>query len=243
MTNTRPRPARGHAPASTGQGSKPVHAHQRKRSASKRHIPLALTIAIGVGLAVIALGVIFYFNTAGNQGTSGGSSSYPYVVASPGQGQMAPEIRLPATTGTTFDLSAQRGKTVLLFFQEGLSCEPCWTQIKDMEANWSGFQALGISEMVSITTDPLDALRQKVADEGISTPLLSDQSFAVSQTYNANEYGMMNGSADGHTFIVVGPDGRILWRADYGGPPDYTMYIPISTLQADMKAGLHGKAA
>jgi len=226
------------------QASKPVHAHQRKRFAKKRRVPLALKIVLIVGVAVVALGMIFYLNAVNSQGSSSnGSSAYPYVVANPGQGQVAPEIKLPATNGTTFDLAAQRGKTVLLFFQEGLSCEPCWTQIKDMEANWSDFKALGITEMVSIITDPLDALRQKVADEGISTPLLSDQSFAVSQTYNANDYGMMSGSTDGHTFIVVGPDGRITWRADYGGPPDYTMYVPIPTLLADMKAGLHGHAA
>lgn len=51
-------------------------------------------------------------------------------------------------------------------------------------------------------------------------------------------YGMMAGSADGHTFLLVGPDGRIRWRADYGGPPDYTMYIPVSNLIADIKAGM-----
>jgi hypothetical protein len=52
----------------------------------------------------------------------------------------------------------------------------------------------------------------------------------------------MDGSADGHTFIVVGPDGRVDFRADYGGAPNYTMYDPISTLLADMKEGLHGKS-
>jgi peroxiredoxin Q/BCP len=52
----------------------------------------------------------------------------------------------------------------------------------------------------------------------------------------------MDGSADGHTFIVVGPDGRVDFRADYGGAPNYTMYVPISTLLADMKEGLHGKS-
>lgn len=222
------------------QPLKHVQAHQRKRFATKRRLSVGMKAAIIVSIAIVLLGGIFYLNTVNTQGIGGnGSGTYPYVVASPGQGQVAPDIKLPSTNGTTFDLAAQRGKTVLLFFQEGLSCEPCWTQIKDMEARWSSFKTLGITEMVSITTDPLDALRQKVADEGITTPLLSDENFAISQTYNANEYGMMNGSADGHTFIIVGPDGRITWRADYGGPPDYTMYVPIAVLQSDMKAGLN----
>lgn len=91
---------------------------------------------------------------------------------------------------------------------------------------------------MSITVDPLSALQQKVADEGLTIPVLSDQSIAVSQAYTANAYGMMGNSRDGHTFIVVGPDGLIKWRADYGGSPNYTMYVPISNLLADIRAGL-----
>ena len=45
---------------------------------------------------------------------------------------------------------------------------------------------------------------------------------------------MMDTSADGHTFILVGPDGHIRWRADYGGAPNYTMYVPVDRLLADL---------
>jgi len=30
---------------------------------------------------------------------------------------------------------------------------------------------------------------------------------------------------------------RIVWRADYGGAPKYTMYVPMDTLLADLRAG------
>jgi peroxiredoxin len=194
-----------------------------------------------VGVAVLLLGIIYFVNAANGSPTSANQpNSYPFAVGTPGPGEQAPPIRLSSTDGRTFDLASLRGKTVLLFFQEGIACEPCWTQIKDIEAHIGQFRSLGIDTMVSITTDPLDALKQKIADEGISTPILSDQSFAVSQAYNANQYGMMAGSSDGHSFLVVGPDGRIRWRADYGGAPNYTMYVPLSTLLADMKEGLHG---
>ena len=39
------------------------------------------------------------------------------------------------------------------------------------------------------------------------------------------------------SFIVVGPDGEIEWRADYGGTPDYTMYVPVPNLFADIREG------
>jgi cytochrome c biogenesis protein CcdA len=39
--------------------------------------------------------------------------------------------------------------------------------------------------------------------------------------------------------IEVGPDGAIRWRADYGGAPKYTMFLPTTSLLADLKAGEH----
>ena len=219
--------------------------NQRKRFRRKsRSLSVGVKAAAFIVVAVIVLGVIFFLNN-GNSSTAstGKAGNYPYEVAHPGRGEQAPPIRLLSTDGSTFDLAALRGKTVLLFFQEGLSCQPCWDQIKDMESNMKQFQALGIDRVVSITTDPLDALKQKVADEGISTPILSDESFSVSQAYHANQYGMMDGSRDGHTFIVVGPDGRIRWRADYGGAPNYTMYVPVPSLIADMREGLNGRSS
>ena len=46
----------------------------------------------------------------------------------------------------------------------------------------------------------------------------------------------MGDSRDGHSFILVGPDGRIQWRADYGGAPAYTMYLPTDKLLTDLRA-------
>jgi hypothetical protein len=34
--------------------------------------------------------------------------------------------------------------------------------------------------------------------------------------------------------VLVGADGVIRWRADYGGAPDYTMYLPPQKMLADM---------
>ena len=63
---------------------------------------------------------------------------------------------------------------------------------------------------------------------------------AVSRQYSTNQYGMMGDSRNGHSFVLVGPTGDIQWRADYGGAPDYTMYIPVEQLMADLRAGRQG---
>ncbi|MFC0808867.1 peroxiredoxin family protein [Ensifer sp. P24N7] len=151
---------------------------------------------------------------------------------------MAPPILLGSQATGTFDLAAQRGKTVLLYFQEGLMCQPCWDQIEDIEGNLDEFRALGINQIVSITTDPAELLQQKRAADGIKTPVYSDPDLSVSRSYSTNMYGMMGESRNGHSFILVGPNGRIQWRADYGGAPDYTMFLPAANLVADIRRGL-----
>lgn len=236
--------AQARLPAETPQVPALRAPRHRIRRGKPRRFGTWAKLTLTVGGAVAILAVIFFVSTGGRSpGSNTLAGAYPFQVAQPGPGQPAPTFALPSTNGAAFDLAAQRGKTVLLFFQEGIGCEPCWTQIKDMEAHWGEFQGLGITQLVSITTDPMTALKQKVADEGLKTPVLADERFRVSLAYHANAYGMMGNSADGHSFVLIGPDGTIRWRADYGGAPDYTMYVPIPNLIADIKEGLHGTHA
>lgn len=205
---------------------------------------MSLLLKIGGAVlgGILVLSAIYFLSNGGNLATgTGQQKQYRFNVASPATGALAPDFSLPSTIGGTVRLSDFRGKNVLLYFQEGIGCEGCWTQLKDIESDRGRFQQLGITDVITITTNPLGALKQKVADETITLPVLADESFTVSRAYNATRYGMMAGSADGHTFILVGPDGRIRWRADYGGPPEYTMYVPISSLIADIKVGINGK--
>ncbi|MBF6558209.1 MAG: redoxin domain-containing protein [Acidimicrobiales bacterium] len=186
------------------------------------------------GAAVVILAVIF---VAGGHGVS---PNYAYATGSPGPGTMAPTFQLPSTAAGTFDLAAARGKRTLLFFQEGTGCGPCWTQLHDIQQDMAKFRATGIDQVVSFTMDSLPALQQKVGDEGLHIPVLSDQNVAVSHAYSANQYGMMATMMDGHSFAVVGPTGTVEWRADYGGAPNYTMFVPDSTVLNQMRTGMEG---
>ena len=196
------------------------------------------------GVALLGVGGLVYWSS-GQSSAQGRSPArdpaagrYEFQVGKPGAGAAAPGFGLPSTKGGTLDLASLRGKRVLLYFQEGIMCQPCWDQLKAIESNMERFRALGIDAIVSITTDPLDALKQKAALERLSTPVLSDPDLRVSRAYDANSYGMMGRSRDGHTFILLDGDGRILWRADYGGAPKYHMYVPVPNLLADLRAGL-----
>ena len=206
-----------------------------KPKSRKAQVSLPARVAMIAVAAVAGLGAIYWFNTSGRGPSTG---KYRFEVGGPGPGQVAPPIKLASDIGGTFDLTNMRGRTVLLYFQEGLTCQPCWDQIKDIEKNEGDLKALGIDMIVSVTTDPVQLLRQKAIEERLHTPILSDPDLAVSKSYQANSYGMMGANRDGHTFIVIGPDGQIKWRADYGGAPDYTMYLPVPDLVADLRRGL-----
>ncbi len=188
-----------------------------------------------VALIAVLVGLYGIFSSASAPKTGGAGKSYD--VGQPGPGQSAPAFSLTDTTGKQVSLKDYQGKTVLLYFQEGLTCQPCWDQLTSLEKDTAKVKAAGVDAVVSIASDPANLIAQKTRDMGLSTTVLSDPDLAVSTEYHANQFGMMGASRDGHSFILVGPDGTIKWRADYGGAPNYTMFLPVDKLLSDLQAG------
>jgi len=185
---------------------------------------------------LVLAGLYSVFATANQpKDATAGTSRAAYDVGTPGIGQLAPDFTLADSSGGDVSLADYSGENVLLFFQEGLACEACWTQITDLETDAAKLKDAGIDAVVSITHDPAQQSARKATDMGLTTPILSDPGLATSKKYHANEYGMMGTSTNGHSFILVGPDGTIKWRADYGGAPKYTMFVPVDQLLLDLK--------
>lgn len=200
--------------------------------------PRKTFILVVVAAAVLMSLYLVYDNASDKVDPTGNRANAAYDIGSPGIGETAPDFELESATQGPISLSDYRGRSVLLYFQEGLMCQPCWDQITDLEESQDAVKAAGIDAMVSITSDPADLIAQKVEDQGIEqTPVLSDPDLAVSRQYSTNQYGMMGDSRNGHSFVLVGPDGTIQWRADYGGAPDYTMYVPVDRMLADLRDG------
>ncbi|MEB0202530.1 peroxiredoxin family protein [Cryobacterium sp. 10S3] len=187
------------------------------------------------GIVLAGLYGVFASANTPKTAAAGTTTQSSYDVGTPGIGQVAPGFTLADNSGGQVSLADYSGKNVLLFFQEGLACEPCWTQITSLETDAAKLQAAGIDAVVSITTDPAQQIARKTTDMGLKTPVLSDPDLVTSKKYHANEFGMMGTSTDGHSFILVGPDGTIKWRADYGGAPKYTMFVPVDQLLLDLK--------
>ena len=198
----------------------------------------AVTAAMVVTIAAVAVAVLYLVFRSGSGAThsAASGSGYPHAAGDPKAGTSAPTFTLTSGNGKPVSLADYRGRTVLLYFQEGLSCQPCWDQIRDLETNQAALRAAGVDAVLSITTDPAALIGRKATDEKLATPVLSDPDLAVSRAYDANQYGMMGDMRDGHSFVLVGPDGVIRWRADYGGAPKYTMFLPTDKMLADLTA-------
>jgi len=187
--------------------------------------------------ALVVILVALYAIFSGSNAPKNTGTGTNYGVGQPGPGQAAPAFTLEDTNGKQVSLGDFKGKNVLLYFQEGLTCQPCWDQLSSLEKDSAKVKAAGVDAVLSITTDPANLIARKTRDMGLTTPVLSDPSLTVSEKYSANRYGMMGATRDGHSFILVGPDGTIRWRADYGGAPDYTMFVPVDKLLNDLKGG------
>lgn len=194
-----------------------------------------ITASFVVTMVILLITALILSNRSNNLDSLSNRSLFPYEVADPAAGAVAPDFTLPSTQGGVVSLSDYVGKTVLLFFHEGIGCQPCWDQIRDLEKDQIKLKSAGIDQLLTITSGPTRLIAQKMNDDGLTAIALGDTNLEVSKIYNANKYGMMGDSRNGHSFILVGPDGMIDWRADYGGPPKYTMYVPVKNLLEDMK--------
>lgn len=101
-------------------------------------------------------------------------------------------------------------------------------QVVDLDGSQE-FQSLGVS-LVSITIDTLPQLAAAAREFGTRSPLLSDEERTVSEAYGVLQWAMSSGEP-GHTFVLVGKDGKVRWIRDYGAPENGGfMYVAVNAL-------------
>jgi peroxiredoxin Q/BCP len=167
-----------------------------------------------------------------------------YLVIRPGDpGQavylteVAPNVTLERTDGSTFDLAEHRGQhNVLFYFSEGIGCGACWDQIVDLEADWTRFADLDV-ELASVMIDPTTEVKAEANSRGIGDPIAIDPDKSASEEYGALEASMHPGVKPGHTFVLVNKHGRIIWRWDWVGHGK-PMYMEVDELYDSVSSWL-----
>jgi peroxiredoxin Q/BCP len=199
-----------------------------QRQKVMRYAGAGIVAAIAAVLVVVAIGL----NGSGALGAHSGATS-----KGPAIGAQAPDFSLTdVVSGKQMTLAQLRGHKTLMFFSEGVSCAPCLEQAADLQK--SGLLAKAGVQLVSVTTDQPSDLAAAAQQYGITTPILADPSTSMSVAYGMLSHGgMQMPGQDGHAFMLLGPDGKVLWHQAY-----QSMYVAPNQLMADMNAGATGGA-
>lgn len=204
-------------PLPTMRGStsatKPRRLSPRRLAAQRRH---RRWLGWGIAAAVASLAVVAV-------AVGGRSSSSPVSGA-------APPFQLQSTTGDTVSLSDYKGRNVLLYFNEGVGCDSCFYQMAKLEAD-GGLAKVGVSIVPVVMNSPIQVTGE-LQRYAIQTPYAIDSDGSVSRAYKTLGAGH-HANLPGHTFVLVGPDGTMLWRGDYP-----SMWVDPAELSAAVQAQL-----
>jgi len=160
-----------------GARPRPVKA-PRQREEPKR-FPWKPTVVIAAVVALVGASfVVPSFFEDGATTTRAAQSAGGHGMAS-GEGD-GPDIgstisfaERDVVSGREISAQTLRGKKTLFFFSEGVMCQACFVQIRDIEEVGVQLEKKGIG-LVSITPDSSEALKQAIDQYGISTPMIAD---------------------------------------------------------------------
>lgn len=128
-----------------------------------------------------------------------------------------PNFSLPATGGTTFDLAAQAGKTVVIYFYPKDSTPGCTTQgqnFRDLHAEFGAANAV----ILGISRDSLKSHENFKAKQAFPFELGSDADETVCNLFGVIKQKMMYGKQcrgiERSTFVI---DGKGVLRREWRG--------------------------
>ncbi len=168
-------------------------------------------------LVIIALIVGAMLGLALIRGTGSSPSGSQTTALDNMVGKAAPDFSLQDQAYREFKLSSMRGKTVVLFFNEGIMCYPaCWNQIAALGSD----KRLNTDSIVSasiVADQPATWVEAfKKMPELNRGRILFDGDTSVSRTYGMLSLAssMHRGSKPGHTYVVVDAEGIVRYASD-----------------------------
>jgi len=123
-------------------------------------------------------------------------------------GSVAPDFILHDTGGAEWQLSAQRGRVVVLLFYPGDATPVCTKQLCSVRDNWESYAETG-AEVVGISTDTVESHRTFTDQHQLPLRLLADTEGKVHKAYDASSW--FRGRA-ARAVVVVDAGGIIRYR-------------------------------
>ena len=153
----------------------PEHPHQD----APRHKRRSVTILLIFTAINLTLGVLLWHLLTTPQSSITGNAEVPLV------GRPAPDFTLTTWDGKSIQLSALKGKVVVLNFWASW-CGPCNEEEPILEHTWQQYQADGVMVIGVDYQDQQGAAQQFLQQHSITYPTAPDASGAVSQAYGVD---------------------------------------------------------
>lgn len=123
-------------------------------------------------------------------------------------GDIAPDFSLKDARGDEWNLSEQRGKTVVLLFYPGDDTPVCTKQLCSVRDNWEQYEATG-AEVVGISTDSVASHKAFAGKYNLTLRLLADEKGEVNKLYDAKSW-LPGRSA--RAVVVIDKTGRVAYH-------------------------------
>jgi peroxiredoxin Q/BCP len=193
---------------------------------------LRATLAAAVVLSVIAVPRLRAQDSAVGRPTA-------VMISGPDVGRRAPTFRLPWANGEgigpadqPYDLSLDRGKTVVLAFYPRDFTSGCTAEMKTFGEQYDSLFGPEVV-VVGISTDSLETHTRFAASLGLPFRLLSDPRQEVARRYASNDRsGYMR-----RTVYVIGPDGRVQYRNHRFNALDPSHYAELGAAVRKSRGG------
>ena len=135
-------------------------------------------------------------------------------------GDAAPAFFLSDAGGMQVSLKGYAGRRVVVYFYPKAATPGCTTEACDFRDNLAALQQDGY-DVVGISPDGPEALREFIRDQALTFPLLSDPDHAVAEAYGAYGERTVRGNTSigiVRSTVIVDEDGKVL-AAEYGVNP------------------------
>ncbi len=132
------------------------------------------------------------------------------------EGDEAPDFTMPATGGRTVSLAAMRGKPFVLYFYPKADTPGCTKEACAFQEALPQLGHIGL-DVIGVSRDPMPPIEKFAGKYGLTFPLASDETGAVSDAYGTwgekSMYGKKFMGMDRTTFLID-REGRIarIWR-------------------------------
>jgi thioredoxin-dependent peroxiredoxin len=132
-------------------------------------------------------------------------------------GELAPEFSLPGTIGPGLDLAELRGKGRAALFFYPADRTAGWTnQLAAVRGAVDAFRAID-TEPYGVNQADAASHLAFIEEQELPFDLLVDEGLYVARAYDALK---PDGKSISRTVVVVGKDGRIIYRASGAPPPE-----------------------